>query len=170
MGDYMLKRVTQALAATVGLLTLTLPVVVALIVAPFFFSAQVWAQTTQLTISGCGALSWTANVEPDLAGYYAYVSQDGVTQPKIKIEKDLTMITCEALGMVEGHAYVVGLRAFDTSGNEGLMATPEGMTWLDITPPGLVTNICWDVEVIVIDTEGKIVSVTPEKRCELQPE
>lgn len=137
-------------------------VVFALLLAP-----SAWAQSSVATIGGCTALKWDASPEPDLDGYHAYVSKDGATQPRIRIAKDKTSITCVELGIVEGSEYVVGLSAFDTSSNESPIATPPSLTWPDKTPPATVTSVCWDATVIVVDTAtGKVISSTPKQICE----
>ena len=84
----------------------------ALLVAPFFCSAQLWAQTQP-----CATASWAANQEADLGGYNLTIYEDGVARPVLTFPKEATQSACEPVGE---HEYVFSLTAFDEAENESL--------------------------------------------------
>lgn len=115
---YLMKRLIKAFTGVIA------APLVALLVAPFLFSAQLWAQT-----GPCATLSWAANTESDLAGYNLTIHEDGTPRPVITFPKDATSSACEPVGSSE---YVFSLTAFDESGNESAPANKP----LDKKAPG----------------------------------
>lgn len=64
-------------------------------------------------------LSWEANTETDLAGYYAFQTASGVSYPSAPAWiGNVTSVTCEQLGAtLSGTTYYFHVRAYDTEGN-----------------------------------------------------
>lgn len=93
-------------------------------------------------------LSWTANTEPDLAGYKLYSgTTSGVYGPSISVG-NVTAYTVSGLGV---GTYFFRLKAVDTSGNESgfsnevskiiavVTPPPQGLIISNITPTNYVT-------------------------------
>jgi hypothetical protein len=64
-------------------------------------------------------LTWEANIETDLAGYYAFQTPSGVSYPSVPTWiGNVTSVTCEQLGAtVSGTTYYFHVKAYDTAGN-----------------------------------------------------
>ena len=76
---------------------------------------------SQPTTTGSAGLSWTADTEPDLAGYKVYIgTQSGLYNPPITLG---TGITYTATNLASGKTYYFCVSAFDTAGNEGPCST-----------------------------------------------
>ena len=68
------------------------------------------------TTTGSAGLSWTANTEPDLAGYKVYIgTQSGLYNPPITLG---TATTYSATNLASGKTYYFCVSAFDSAGNE----------------------------------------------------
>lgn len=68
--------------------------------------------------TGSATLSWTANSEPDLAGYKVYMGmQSGVYGTPITLG---TVTTYQILNLPPGSTYFFTITAFDSDGNESL--------------------------------------------------
>ena len=71
---------------------------------------------SQPTTTGSAGLSWTADTEPDLAGYKVYIgTQSGVYNPPIALG---TVTTYSATNLASGKTYYFCVSAFDSAGNE----------------------------------------------------
>jgi len=71
---------------------------------------------TQPTTTGSAGLSWTADTEPDLAGYKVYIgTQSGLYNPPITLG---TVTTYSATNLASGKTYYFCVSAFDSAGNE----------------------------------------------------
>lgn len=71
---------------------------------------------SQPTTTGSASLSWTADTEPDLAGYKVYIgTQSGVYNPPIALG---TVTTYSATNLASGKTYYFCVSAFDSAGNE----------------------------------------------------
>ena len=71
---------------------------------------------SQPTTTGSASLSWTADTEPDLAGYKVYIgTQFGVYNPPIALG---TVTTYSATNLASGKTYYFCVSAFDSAGNE----------------------------------------------------
>ncbi|RBY94391.1 hypothetical protein DQ244_03475 [Blastococcus sp. TBT05-19] len=78
-------------------------------------------------------LSWTANAEPDLAGYR--LLRDGVEVAAVTGTEHLD------LGLVNDRTYVYTLVAVDTHGNRSAASAPVSVTPTDLTPPAAPTGL-----------------------------
>lgn len=84
-------------------------------------------------------LSWTANSEPDLAGYNLYVSTDGTSYSKIN-GPPVTVTDYDFSGVLGNTKYFFKISAVDTSGNESklsaamIMKTPSRVPNSNVTP------------------------------------
>ena len=73
------------------------------------------SQPTPIT-TGSAGLSWTANTEPDLAGYKVYLgTQPGLYNPPTTLG---TTTTYTATNLVSGKTYYFCVSALDSAGNE----------------------------------------------------
>ena len=73
---------------------------------------------SQPTTTGSAGLSWTANTEPDLAGYKVHIgTQSGLYNPPITLG---TVTTYTATNLTSGKTYYFCVSAFDSAGNESL--------------------------------------------------
>ena len=73
------------------------------------------SQPTTAT-TGSAGLSWTANTEPDLAGYKVYIgTQPGLYNPPITLG---TTTTYTATNLASGKTYYFCISALDNAGNE----------------------------------------------------
>lgn len=65
------------------------------------------------------SLSWNANTETGLAGYYAFQTASGVPYPSAPAWiGNVTSVTCEQLGAnVSGATYYFVVKAYDKAGN-----------------------------------------------------
>jgi fibronectin type 3 domain-containing protein len=71
---------------------------------------------SQPTTTGSASLSWTADTEPDLAGYKVYIgTQSGLYNPPITLG---TATTYSATNLASGKTYYFCVSAFDSAGNE----------------------------------------------------
>jgi fibronectin type 3 domain-containing protein len=71
---------------------------------------------SQPTTTGSAGLTWTANTEPDLAGYKVYVgTQSGLYNPPITLG---TVTTYTATNLISGRTYYFCVSAFDSAGND----------------------------------------------------
>jgi hypothetical protein len=71
---------------------------------------------SQPTTTGSAGLSWTANTEPDLAGYKVYIgTQPGLYNPPTTLG---TTNTYTATNLASGKTYYFCISAFDSAGNE----------------------------------------------------
>jgi len=71
---------------------------------------------TQPTTTASAGLSWTANTEPDLAGYKVYIgTQSGLYNPPITLG---TVTTYTATNLTSGKTYYFCISAFDSANNE----------------------------------------------------
>ncbi|SFC17473.1 fibronectin type 3 domain-containing protein [Klenkia taihuensis] len=93
------------------------------------------APTGLVAVRGDGRvdLSWTANGEPDLAGYR--VLRDGVEVGAA------TGTTYTDTGLVNDRSYVYRVVAVDTHGNRSAPSDPVGATPTDLTPPAAPTGL-----------------------------
>jgi len=117
-------RISQQIKYFVVHMRMVVALLVVLLVVPFFFSAQLWAQT-----GPCATLSWDANTEADLAGYHLTIHEDGTARPVLTFPKEAISSACEPVGNNE---YIFSLTAFDESGNESAPAIKP----LDKKTPG----------------------------------
>ena len=68
------------------------------------------------TAAGSASLSWTADTDPDLAGYKVYIGiQSGVYNPPISVG---TTPAYTATNLTSGKTYYFCVSAFDSAGNE----------------------------------------------------
>ena len=68
------------------------------------------------TPTGSASLSWTANTEPDLAGYKVHIgTQPGIYNPPISLG---TATTYTATNLTSGKTYYFCVSAFDSAGND----------------------------------------------------
>ena len=75
------------------------------------------SQPTPVTTRSAG-LSWTANTEPDLAGYKIYIgTQSGLYNPPIVLG---TVAAYTATNLASGKTYYFCISAFDSASNESL--------------------------------------------------
>ena len=137
-------RISQQLKAFVLHMRTVVALIIALLVAPFFFSAQVWAQEPPQVISGCTQLEWKANTEPDLAGYGVYVRKSPSPDygARVDMPNDAISVPCVDIGIVEGAQYDIQMTAYDTSGNESLPSETITVHWPDVTAPAIPVNGC----------------------------
>ena len=71
---------------------------------------------SQPTTTGSAGLSWTANTEPDLAGYKVYIgTQSGLYNPPITLG---TVTSYTATNLASGKTFYFCVSAFDSTGNE----------------------------------------------------
>lgn len=71
---------------------------------------------SQPTTTGSAGLSWTANTEPDLAGYKVHIgTQPGLYNPPITLG---TTTTYTATNLTSGKTYYFCISALDSAGNE----------------------------------------------------
>lgn len=98
------------------------------------------AQTITGYVRQSCTISWTANIETDLAGYRANVTRNGVTNPSVTIPVGpAPQTTCADLGVTADGSYAFSVIAFDTSNN--------------VSPPALAT--------VIRDTIAPNTTVTP---------
>ena len=68
--------------------------------------------------TGSANLTWTANTEPDLAGYKVHIgTQPGIYNPPITLG---TVTTYTATNLTSGKTYYFCVSAFDSAGNDSL--------------------------------------------------
>ena len=73
------------------------------------------SQPTTVT-TGSASLSWTANTEPDLAGYKLYIgAQSGLYNPAITLG---TVTAYSTTNLASGKTYYFCISVFDGAGNE----------------------------------------------------
>jgi len=77
-------------------------------------------------------LSWSINVETDLAGYYVYRSEQEGTKGQRIIPDLLPTPAVRDTSVVPGHRYWYAVTAVDRAGNESLPSTPVAV---DLTQP-----------------------------------
>ncbi len=64
-------------------------------------------------------LSWEANAEPDLAGYFVYRRDVGTQAPAARLNaQPLPAPAFHDASIVAGHTYIYSVTAVDKSGNE----------------------------------------------------
>lgn len=93
------------------------------LLAALGWNVPAWADGTQFSPS-CSTISWNANLESDLAGYRLYDRVSLSASPTLRnsFGTGITSVTCASLGLNPGQHYM-SLRAYDTSGNEGVPST-----------------------------------------------
>ena len=78
------------------------------------------SQPTTVT-TGSAGLSWTANTEPDLAGYKVYIgTQSKLYNPPITLG---TVTAYTATNLASGKTYYFCISALDNAGNESPCST-----------------------------------------------
>ena len=76
---------------------------------------------SQPTTTASASLSWTADTDPDLAGYKVYIgTQSGLYNPPITLG---TVTTYTAKNLASGKTYYFCVSAFDNAGNESLCSS-----------------------------------------------
>jgi hypothetical protein len=84
--------------------------------------SQVLAEGTQFN-GTCATISWNANTESDLAGYYLHDRSAPTSAPATgTYGPQITSVGCPTLGLNPGQHYI-SLSAFDTSGNVSAEST-----------------------------------------------
>ncbi|WP_447978105.1 hypothetical protein [Candidatus Nitrospira bockiana] len=78
----------------------------------------VFAAEPTLVVGKACILFWTANTEPDLAGYRLYLSVDSQPRPTVEITAPATSIPCGQAGIAQEGAWKAELTAYDQAGNE----------------------------------------------------
>ena len=84
-------------------------------------------------------LSWTANTEPDLAGYRIYYnnSPGGQTIPGPPNATILAPTTTHTLGAISDGQYYAKITAYDQSGNESAASSEVSFVFNGLFPPTL---------------------------------
>jgi len=73
------------------------------------------------TTTASAGLSWTADTDPDLAGYKVYIgTQSGLYNPPITLG---TVTTYTAINLASGKTYYFCISAFDSAANESVCST-----------------------------------------------
>lgn len=78
-------------------------------------------------------LSWTANSEPDMAGYNIYRSSDGTSYTKVNGDP-VADTTYVATGLTNGQQYWFKITAVDTAGNESAYSSTVTATPVNVAP------------------------------------
>jgi hypothetical protein len=80
-------------------------------------------------------LAWTANTDPDLAGYHVYRAvTSGGPYTRVTLAP-LTTTTFADSGLVNGTTYFYGVTAVDVAGNESARSTQVSASPIDNLPP-----------------------------------
>jgi len=115
-------------------------------------AAPAWAVGPQFT-GTCNTISWTANQEPDLAGYKIYDRTDPNVGPTylLSVGIQITSVPCSQFNFNPGQHYV-SISAFDTSGNESVLS-PD-------FPFVIVSNIINDLRITAVTATGFTLTFT----------
>jgi hypothetical protein len=100
-------------------------------------AGMVQAQT--VSIGANCTITWSANIENDLAGYRVYGTQ-GVVTKTVDIVKPTAATTCAALGTQAGGALTIQVDAVDLVGNRSPKSAPV-IANQDIVGPSQPTGL-----------------------------
>jgi len=100
-------------------------------------SSMTEAQT--VSIGANCTITWSANIENDLAGYRVYGTQ-GVVTKTVDIVKPTAATTCAALGTQAGGALTIQVDAVDLVGNRSPKSAPV-IANQDIVGPSQPTGL-----------------------------
>ena len=87
------------------------------------------------------ALSWSANLEPDLSGYNIYIgTSTGVYDSAYSTSDTVSILT----GLTEGTTYYIGVSAYDYNGNESIIVERNATPFLlPLSPSGFIATPKW---------------------------
>ncbi|MEJ2629158.1 MAG: fibronectin type III domain-containing protein, partial [bacterium] len=114
-----------------------------------------WDATT-----GSVIVSWTANSEPDLAGYKVYYGMESKNYSQFVNAGNTTIYSIGTL--TAGQTYYFAVTAYDESGNESDWSTEVSFEVQDTEPPEIVKAFCMKNDLVVVEFNEKLDAVSSQ--------